>query len=384
MKQSILVFVGTRPEAVKMAPVIFALRERGERFRTLLVSTGQHREMLAQTFGDFGLVPDIDLDLMVRNQSLAQLSSNLFRAVDEVLERERPAMVLVQGDTTTVMVVSLCAFYRGIPCGHVEAGLRSHNMHAPFPEELNRRIAGLTASLHFAPTQRAADALSAEGVPPESIHLTGNTGIDALLWTAERLRIAPPELPEDVRAILDSGRRFVLVTGHRRENFGQGFQSICRALRELAAKYPDVFFLYPVHLNPNVREIVYAELADCSNIVLTKPLVYRQFVFVMQAAHCLLTDSGGVQEEAPSFGKPVLVMRNVTERPEGVDAGCSRLVGTDTGDIVAGVSELLDNVNGNYERMGGTQNPYGDGQAAGRIAAVVSGCLDDGEDAPCA
>ncbi|MCC8194944.1 MAG: UDP-N-acetylglucosamine 2-epimerase (non-hydrolyzing) [Deltaproteobacteria bacterium] len=269
------------------------------------------------------------------------------------------------------MAASLCAFYRGIPCGHVEAGLRSHDLRAPFPEEMNRRIATLAASLHFAPTNGAVETLLAEGIPAESIYRTGNTGIDALLWTAEDILKRPPALPQKVQAILDSGERFVLVTGHRRESFGRGFQAICHALQDLALIYPDVFFLYPVHLNPNVRNVVLNALTGYSNIVLVDPLPYRQFVRVMQAAHCLLTDSGGIQEEAPSLKKPVLVMRDVTERPEGIVAGCSRLVGTDVQRIATGVTELLNDTGGIYGRMIASDNPYGDGRAAMRIVEAV-------------
>jgi UDP-N-acetylglucosamine 2-epimerase (non-hydrolysing) len=269
------------------------------------------------------------------------------------------------------MAASVCAFYRSTPCGHVEAGLRSYDMYAPFPEEFNRRVAGLAVSLHFAPTQRAASALRGEGISEEHIYVTGNTGIDALLWTAADMDRQPPLLPGDVRNALESGKRYVLVTGHRRESFGQGFRAICTALQKLAANYPEVLFLYPVHLNPNVKEIVYAMLSGCANIVLTEPLPYRQFVRVMQGAYCLLTDSGGIQEEAPSLRKPVLVTRDVTERPEGVEAGCSRLVGTDTQRIVKGVSDLLDDAGGIYGRMRVRQNPYGDGHAAERIVAFT-------------
>jgi UDP-N-acetylglucosamine 2-epimerase len=376
MKKNIFVFVGTRPEAVKMAPVVRTLREFPEVFNTIVLSTGQHKEMLAQTLTDFELEPDVDLDLMTADQSLAQLTSHLFSAVDAVLMREKPDMVLVQGDTTTVMVASVCVFYRGIPCGHVEAGLRSHDMRAPFPEEFNRRVAGLTACLHFAPTERAAAALKAEGVAADRIHVTGNTGIDALLWTAEDIRRRPPALPEDVQNVLESGRRFVLVTGHRRESFGRGFRSMCSALRDLAGMHPDVFFLYPVHLNPNVRGVAHAMLSGYENIVLTDPLPYRQFVRAMQNAYCLLTDSGGIQEEAPSLKKPVLVMRNVTERPEGIEAGCSRLVGTDAQRIVAEVTDLLNDTGGVYGRMAVLRNPYGDGGAAVRIAGAVREYFD--------
>lgn len=372
MKRKILIFVGTRPEAIKMAPVVKALRTRSDQFDVTLLSTGQHREMLMQTLGDFALEPDINLDLMTANQSLAQLSSQLMTSIDAVLARENPDIILVQGDTTTVMVASLCAFYRGISCGHVEAGLRSYNMHSPFPEELNRRVAGLVASLHFAPTDRAVAALHDEGVPSDVVYLTGNTGIDALLWTANDILMSPPVLPSQIQKIIDSGQRYVLITGHRRESFGKGFESICQALKKLASIHRDVAFLYPVHLNPNVRSTVFHALSDCPNIVLTDPLPYRQFVAAMQGAYCLLTDSGGVQEEAPSLKKPVLVMRDVTERPEGVAAGCSCLVGTDCDKIVQSVSAILADLDGQYQLMVAAKNPYGDGHASERIAGILS------------
>lgn len=372
MKRKILVLVGTRPEAIKMAPVVKVLRDQSDLFDVTLLSTGQHREMLTQTLENFALEPDINLDLMTANQSLAQLSSHLMVSIDAILARALPDIVLMQGDTTTVMAAALCAFYRGIPCGHVEAGLRSYNMYAPFPEELNRRIAGLVASLHFAPTARAVTALQAEGVPHNAIYQTGNTGIDALLWTVKDIQTMPPDLPHPIQELIATGRRFVLITGHRRESFGKGFESICQALQKLASTHRDVTFLYPVHLNPNVRHTVFHELSDCSNILLTDPLPYRQFVAVMRAAYCLLTDSGGVQEEAPSLKKPVLVMRDVTERPEGVEAGCSRLVGTDCERIVQNVSAVLADADGLYQRMVASKNPYGDGHAAERIATILS------------
>ena len=378
MKRKVLVLVGTRPEAIKMAPVVKALRDRGDLFDVMLVSTGQHREMLAQTLKDFALEPDINLDLMTLNQSLPQLSSLLLTSIDSVLVRETPDIVLVQGDTTTVMTAALCAFYRGIPCGHVEAGLRSYNVHAPFPEELNRRIAGLVANLHFAPTARAVTALQNEGIPHRTIHLTGNTGIDALLWTVKDIQATPPELPYPIQELIASGRRFVLITGHRRESFGTGFESICHALQNLALVHRDVAFLYPVHMNPNIHRPVFHALSGFPNILLTDPLPYRQFVAVMQAAYCLLTDSGGVQEEAPSLKKPVLVMRDVTERPEGVEAGCSRLVGTDYERIIQSVSAVLWNTDGLYQRMVASENPYGDGCAAERIAATLSDFFQPG------
>lgn len=366
----VAVFVGTRPEGVKMAPVVHALRE----FQSIgctLVATGQHREMLCRALSDFGLEPDIDLDVMQPNQTLASLSSRLFVRVDEALAKLRPHWVLVQGDTTTVMVAALSAFYRGIRVGHVEAGLRSHDLQAPFPEELNRRVAGLVADLHFAPTRGAADNLLREKVDQGRILVTGNTGIDALMMTVASLRQSPPLLSLDISGFLARHPRFVLITGHRRENFGQGFQNICRAISQLAARHLDVGFLYPVHLNPRVREPVFEIIKGRENVLLTEPQEYRSFVYLMERCSFLLSDSGGVQEEAPSLGKPVLVMREVTERPEGVAAGCSELVGSSQERICDRVSALLTNET-QYQAMAKATNPYGDGQASRRIVAALA------------
>ncbi|MDR2051750.1 MAG: UDP-N-acetylglucosamine 2-epimerase (non-hydrolyzing) [Deltaproteobacteria bacterium] len=364
--KKILLFIGTRPEAVKMVPVLRALRV-GYSFEARLAATGQHREMLAQALADFGETPDINLDVMTVGQSLAGLSARLFEAVDGLLALERPAAILAQGDTTTVQVAALCAFYRRIPVGHVEAGLRSRDLSAPFPEELNRRIAGLVSTLHFAPTNRARDNLLAEGVPAENLLVTGNTVIDALLWMREQVRRAPPPLPARIEEALAAGRRIVLVTGHRRENFGEGFRNICAALRELALSFQDARIVYPVHLNPQVRGEVLRSLGGTPGVILEEPLTYKPFVRLMDASHIILTDSGGIQEEGPSLGKPVLVMREVTERPEGVEAGVNKLVGTDPRRIVDETTRLLKD-DAAYGRMAQARNPYGDGHAAGRIA----------------
>ncbi|WP_366555794.1 non-hydrolyzing UDP-N-acetylglucosamine 2-epimerase [Aquibaculum sediminis] len=363
-------FVGTRPEGVKMAPVVKALRQSGD-FRCTLVSTGQHREMLQRALQDFGLEADVDLAVMQPNQTLASLSSRLFAVIDNTLEELKPDWVLVQGDTTTVQVAALSAFYRRIPVGHVEAGLRSHDMLAPFPEELNRRIAGLVADLHFAPTRGAVDNLAAEGVAEAQVHVTGNTGIDALLQIAAEVRERPPALPEEITQFLARHDRFVLITGHRRENFGEGFRNICQAISGLADTYPQVGFLYPVHLNPQVRGPVFEIIKGRENVLLTDPQEYRSFVHLMDHAHLLLSDSGGVQEEAPSLGKPVLVMRDVTERPEGIAAGCAELVGSSAERIRQRVSALLDDT-ALYERMSRAQNPYGDGKASQRIVEALA------------
>lgn len=366
------IFVGTRPEGVKMAPLVHALRAH-EAFSCTLISTGQHREMLERALADFDLAPDIDLAVMRPDQTLASLSATLFARIDETLKTLKPDWVLVQGDTTTVMVGALCAFYLGLPVGHVEAGLRSHDMRAPFPEEMNRRIAGLAADLHFAPTQTAADNLIAEGTPRDRIHVTGNTGIDALLRTARHVRAAPPALAPEIAAFLDRHRRFVLITGHRRENFGVGFENICRAISGLADAHPDTGFLYPVHLNPRVRGPVFELVKSNPNVLLTDPQDYRRFVYLMDRAHLLLSDSGGVQEEAPSLGKPVLVMRDVTERPEGVAAGCAELVGASAPRIMERATALLTD-EARYRAMAQARNPYGDGEASGRIAEALLRC----------
>jgi len=366
----VAVFVGTRPEGVKMAPVVRALRE-APGFRCTLISTGQHREMLERALADFGLTPDTDLAVMQPNQTLASLSSRLFARIDEAFETLKPDWALVQGDTTTVMVAALCAFYRGVAVGHVEAGLRSHDLQAPFPEEMNRRVAGIVSGLHFAPTQGAADNLLREGVDPARIHVTGNTGIDALMRIAAEVRAEAPSLGDAVDGFLARFPRFVLITGHRRENFGEGFQNICRAIARLADAHPDTGFLYPVHLNPRVREPVNAILSGRGNALLTEPQDYRRFVALMDRAHLILSDSGGVQEEAPSLGKPVLVMRDVTERPEGVAAGCAELVGANEARIIERVTALLTD-SAQHARMAQAQNPYGDGRAAGRIVAALA------------
>jgi UDP-N-acetylglucosamine 2-epimerase (non-hydrolysing) len=372
----VLGVVGTRPEAIKMAPVVRALRSMESAFDVRLCSTGQHREMLFQTLADFDLAPDIELGVMAQNQSLSELSGRLFVAIDELFAREHPDAVLVEGDTTTVQVAALCAFYRRIPVGHVEAGLRSHDLNLPFPEELNRRATTLAATWHFAPTQLARRNLEKEGIRADSIFVTGNTVVDALLDTLERVRKSPPPLPPRVEVAIARKSLIVLVTGHRRESFGQGVQNICNALLSLARSHPDATFVYPVHLNPAVREPVRERLANIDNVVLEEPLAYRAFVRLMEACRLILTDSGGIQEEGPSLGKPVLIMRDVTERPEGVEAGVNRLVGTLPDSIVSGVSELLFNERV-YQQMSSATNPYGDGSAGKQIAAILRQQLEN-------
>ena len=366
MKIKIIFIAGTRPEAIKLAPVVRKFNAIPSKFQTILCSTGQHREMLNQAFQDFELTPDIDLDLMQPGQTLAELSARLFQALDKLLEQEQPHWIMVQGDTTTVMVASLCAFYRHIKVAHIEAGLRSFDSLHPFPEEINRRVTGLVADKHFAPTAGARDNLIREGVASESISVTGNTVTDALLWMVSKVRYEKPFLPSKVTMILEANKPYVLITGHRRESFGQGFENICLAIRDLAECYPEVSFIYPVHLNPKVQKPVQDILGSRTGIFLIEPQTYKPFVRLMDACTLILTDSGGIQEEGPSLGKPVLVMRNVTERPEGIEAGTSKLVGTNRENIVREVKLLLNDKQA-YRQMARRENPYGDGRASDRI-----------------
>jgi UDP-N-acetylglucosamine 2-epimerase (non-hydrolysing) len=359
-KPRILVVVGTRPEAVKMAPVVHALRA-APALSSRVLATAQHRELLDQIHAFFGIAPERDLDLMRPGQSLAELTSRMLAALDPVLADEAPDLVLAQGDTTTVLCTALASRYRRIPFGHVEAGLRTGDLDNPFPEEMNRVLVGRLAALHFAPTAAAAANLRREGVPDAAVATTGNTVIDALLWAAPRVdaaMFAPPP-----------GKRLVLVTAHRRENFGAPLERIAMALRQLADR-PDVHVLFPVHPNPNVRDVVHAVLGRHPAIRLCDPLDYPAMVAAMRACTLILTDSGGVQEEAPSLGKPVLVLRTTTERPEGIAAGAAKLVGTDRDAIVAAASALLDDEHA-YRAMATVQNPYGDGRAAARIVDAI-------------
>lgn len=372
---NVLAVFGTRPEAIKMAPVVNALRGRPDRFSCVVCVTAQHREMLDQVLSLFSIAPDHDLNLMRPGQGLHDVNTAVLRELPAVLEMEGPGLVLVHGDTTTTMAATLAAYYAHVPIGHVEAGLRTGNKYAPFPEEINRKVTGAIADLHFAPTQAARENLLREGVPEGSIVVTGNTVIDALLSVADRLR-RDPALAGRMEAefpFLDPSRKLILVTGHRRENFGEGFENICRALAEIADLCPSAEILYPVHLNPNVQEPVRRLLGDRrrGNVHLIRPVDYLPFVYLMSRCHIIITDSGGIQEEAPSLGKPVLVMREVTERPEAVAAGTVRLVGTDRGKIVAETLRLLDDPEA-YRRMSTANNPYGDGKAAGRIADFLA------------
>ena len=378
--KTIAAVIGTRPEAVKMAPIILRLGQTPA-LRCHVCVTGQHREMLDQVLDVFGITPDTDLNLMRPGQTLAGLSARALEALDAFYAAHTPDLVLVQGDTTTVFIATLAAFYRRIPVGHVEAGLRTWNLDSPYPEEANRVLTGRLAALHFAPTDWARDNLLREGVAPETITVTGNSGIDALFLTLERLkalRTAGKGPPVPHWWVDGQGRRMVLITAHRRENFGAPFLAVCEALADLAGRFPDVQFVYPVHRNPNVMTPVKAVLGNAAdprlkarNITLIEPLAYPEFVEAMANSPLILTDSGGVQEEAPSLGKPVLVLRDTTERPEAVTAGTVKLVGTDRAAIVAEATTLLTDPAAR-DRMARAHNPYGDGHAAGR---TVDRCL---------
>ena len=369
-KPRILVTFGTRPEAIKMVPVVAALRESG-RVDVKVVVTAQHRELLDAVLALAGLRPDLDLDLMLPDQSLDGLASRILTRFGAALDTLQPDRVLVHGDTLTTMMASLACYFRRIPVGHVEAGLRSGDIYSPWPEEVNRKVTGVIADLHFAPTETAAAALRAENVPEKAIHVTGNTVIDALLFARGKIAsdpaLAPAIAPLKARF---AGKRIIAVTAHRRENFGVGMAGIADALQRLAAR-DDVAIIYPLHPNPNVAEVMRPALAGYDNIALINPLDYLDFVAMMEASDIVLTDSGGIQEEAPSLGKPVLVMRDTTERPEGVAAGTAKLVGTDASVIVKETSRLLDEPKA-YQAMAHAHNPYGDGQAARRIAEFVA------------
>lgn len=366
----ILSVFGTRPEVIKLAPVVMELDRRPERFTSRTCATAQHRQMLDQALLPFSIRVDHDLDVMTPGQSLAQVTARAVERLDGVIAAEKPDVVLVQGDTTTALCGALAAFYQHVKVGHVEAGLRTGNKFAPFPEEINRRLVGQLADLHFAPTQEARNALLAEGVATDKVFVTGNTVIDALLYIRDRVRSTPPELPAGLEKAID-GHPLVLVTGHRRESFGEGFENICKAILSVAESFPDVLFVYPVHLNPNVREPVNRILRGHDRILLIDPLPYEPFVWLMDQATLVLTDSGGVQEEAPSLGKPVLVMREITERPEGVAAGNARLVGVSQSRIVEAMTDLLVHPEAR-EAMSKVRNPYGDGQASSRIADILT------------
>jgi UDP-N-acetylglucosamine 2-epimerase (non-hydrolysing) len=365
----ILIVFGTRPEAIKLFPVIRAL-EADPRFRPVVCVSAQHRQMLDQVLEIAGIVPDHDLDLMQPGQTLDSLTALLLTRLGAVMDAEQPERVIVQGDTATAMAGALAAYYRKIPVDHVEAGLRSGNIYHPWPEEVNRKIIGSIASLHFAPTAVAAGKLLAEQVPADRVHVTGNTVIDALKWVQARI-VAKPSLAGDLADLerLFAGRRIIGVTSHRRENFGEGMANIAQAIRQIVARQ-DVAVIFPLHLNPNVRAVMNQALGGLSNVALIEPLDYPHFVRLLSIAEIMLTDSGGVQEEAPALGKPVLVMRETTERPEGVSAGTARLVGTDATRIVTELFNLLDD-KAAYEAMARAHNPFGDGQSAGRIVELI-------------
>ena len=370
MKKILTVF-GTRPEAIKLAPVILELEKKTD-VQTRVCVTAQHRQMLDQVLALFGIVPDVDLDLMMPDQTLAELTGRVINRLDQVFNAERPDIVLIQGDTTTVMAAAMAAFYNKIPVGHVEAGLRSNNLYSPFPEEMNRRVVSIFARFHFAPTENAKDALLREQVPEERIFVTGNTVIDALNMILQK------PMPSVVREILNraeinengDNRKMILVTAHRRENFGEEFESICQGLKRLVERNPDVVIVYPVHLNPNVQQPVKRVLQGQERVLLVEPVEYDAMAHLMNTASVILTDSGGIQEEAPTLGKPVLVMRVETERPEGVEAGTARLVGPYAERIIEETERLLYDKTA-YEEMAVAVSPYGDGRAAQRIVQTL-------------
>ena len=382
-KKTILLVFGTRPEAIKMAPLVKKLQSQPEQFKTVVAVTGQHRQMLDQVLRIFDIVPDYDLNIMQANQDLYDVTSRVLVGMRDVLKAVQPDVVLVHGDTTTSTAAALAAFYQQIPVGHVEAGLRTGNIYSPWPEEMNRLMTGRIATYHFAPTPLAKSNLLRENVGEDRILVTGNTVIDALYMVVDKIK-NDEALLEQLREVLkeagydttrlDGSRRLVLITGHRRENFGDGFISMCTAIRDLAEKYPEVDFVYPMHLNPNVRRPIHEVFGEVlsvhANLFFIEPLEYLSFVFLMEQSTIVLTDSGGIQEEAPGLGKPVLVMRDTTERPEALESGTVHLVGTNYDKIVNEVSTLLDDETA-YQRMSQAVNPYGDGLACGRIAEFL-------------
>ena len=383
MKKVMLVF-GTRPEAIKMAPLVKEFQKYPKKFKTIVCVTGQHREMLDQVLRIFEITPDYDLNIMKQGQDLYDVTARVLLGMRDVLKEAQPDVVLVHGDTTTSTAAALAAFYQQIPVGHVEAGLRTHNIYSPWPEEMNRQITGRIATYHFAPTPLSKQNLLSEGVSETNITVTGNTVIDALYMVVDKIKkdqSLDSELEHLLRQAgydtnrLTDERKMVLITGHRRENFGEGFIKMCTAIKDLTQKYPDVDFVYPMHLNPNVRkpihEVFGEDLSNLGNMFFIEPLEYLSFVYLMEKSTIVLTDSGGIQEEAPGLGKPVLVMRDTTERPEALEAGTVKLVGTDYDKIINEVSALLDN-QAYYEKMSKAVNPYGDGKACDRIINILS------------
>lgn len=372
MLKNILVVFGTRPEAIKMAPICHELKKNTKHFNTTVCVTAQHREMLDQVLDLFNIVPDEDLNIMEHGQDLTDITSSILISMRAVFKKYKPDLVLVHGDTTTTLACSMAGFYADIPIGHVEAGLRTNNIYAPFPEEFNRQVVSKVARIHFAPTESSGENLIQEKCSKNSIFITGNTVIDSLHWVVNRFKTDSKREASIVKFLskylsFDLDRnKFILITGHRRENFGKGFVDICEALSELAVKFPDMQFVYPVHLNPNVQEPVNVVLSQFKNIHLISPLDYEPFIYLLTKCFLVLTDSGGIQEEAPSIGKPVLVMRDVTERPEAVTAGTVKLVGANKINIVKEVSEIVEN-QASYLSMSQAHNPYGDGNASKRI-----------------
>ena len=382
MKKVMLVF-GTRPEAIKMAPLVKEFQKQPKRVETVVCVTGQHREMLDQVLKIFDIKPDYDLNIMKQGQDLYDVTARVLTGMRDVLKEVKPDVVLVHGDTTTSTAAALAAFYQQIPVGHVEAGLRTHNIYSPWPEEMNRLLTGRLATYHFSPTPLSRNNLIKESVDDRNIIITGNTVIDALYWVVDKIK-NNKELDNELEDILskagydvnrlNNGKKLVLITGHRRENFGDGFINMCTAIKDLTVKYPDLDFVYPMHLNPNVRkpihEVFGENLSGLKNMFFMEPLEYLSFVYLMEKSSIVLTDSGGIQEEAPGLGKPVLVMRDTTERPEALDAGTVKLVGTDYNKIVNEVSSLIDD-KAAYEKMSKAVNPYGDGLACGRIVNAL-------------
>lgn len=379
-----LVF-GTRPEAIKMAPLVKEFQRHSDMFRTIVCVTAQHREMLDQVLHIFDILPDYDLNIMKQGQDLYDITARVLTGMRNVLKEVQPDIVLVHGDTTTSTAAALAAFYQQIPVGHIEAGLRTHNIYSPWPEEMNRQITGRIATYHFAPTLLSRENLQAENVADDNITVTGNTVIDALYWVINKvktdtaldnqLKSVLAMAGYDVNRLSDGSKKLVLITGHRRENFGSGFINMCRAIQNLTQKYPNVDFVYPMHLNPNVRkpihEVFGENLSNLANMFFIEPLEYLSFIYLMEKSTIVLTDSGGIQEEAPGLGKPVLVMRDTTERPEALSAGTVKLVSTDYDKIVSEVSVLIDNPVA-YEKMSKAVNPYGDGTACNRIVAFLN------------
>ena len=382
MRKVLLVF-GTRPEAIKMAPLVMELQKQKERIETVVCVTGQHREMLDQVLEIFDIKPDYDLNIMKRGQDLYDVTARVLTGMREVLKEIKPDIVLVHGDTTTSTAAALAAFYQQIPVGHVEAGLRTHNIYSPWPEEMNRLLTGRLATYHFSPTPLSRNNLIKESINDRNIIVTGNTVIDALYWVVDKIK-NNKELDNELESVLskagydvnrlDNGKKLVLITGHRRENFGDGFINMCTAIKDLTIKHPNVDFVYPMHLNPNVRkpihEVFGEDLSGLKNMFFIEPLEYLSFVYLMEKSSIVLTDSGGIQEEAPGLGKPVLVMRDTTERPEALNAGTVKLVGTDYNKIVNEVSSLIDD-KAAYEKMSKAVNPYGDGLACGRVVNAL-------------